>query len=229
MTLAAPRFLLAAMLAFTAGIGTPVFAQERASEARPHVRFLAERAPGDLGQVLLAAGEVRGEPFTLTLNNLTPFQSAPARAFSLLSVGKNVDLARIQLPERGTSFIILLIPAEAGYKSVVLSASDPNFRPGDVYLYNHADKPVIGYVGTARFLITPQKGQILRPAGAKQNAYYDVGFGVREEEGDRALSTTRWPVDDKVRSYVFFFVNPRTQRVDFRAVDEFVVKEPAAP
>lgn len=227
MTLTAPRQLFAALLILTAGSAVPVAAQERATETNPHVRFLAERAPGNIGEVVLAAGEVRTEPFGLTLNNLTPVQPAPARTFTVRAVEKNVDLARIQLPDQGKSFIVLLIPAEAGYKPVILSASDPAFRPGDVYLYNHADKPVIGYVGSARFLLAPQKGQTLRPAGAKQNAYYDVGFGVREQEGDRALSTTRWPVDDKIRSYVFFFVNPRTQRIDFRAVDEFVAPEPA--
>jgi hypothetical protein len=125
---------------------------------------------------------------------------------------------------------VLLIPATTGgYKPVVISSGDPSFKPGDVYFYNHADKPVLGYVGTAKFILEPAKGQTLRPAGAKPEKYYDVGFGVREKEGDRALSTTRWPVDDKIRSYVFFFVNPGTKRLDFRAVDEFVPPEKPAP
>ena len=45
----------------------------------------------------------------------------------------------------------------------------------------------------------------------------------------RSYSTTRWPVDDKQRSYVFFFINPATKRLDYRAVDEFVEPEPATP
>jgi hypothetical protein len=172
---------------------------------------------------------VRGEPFDLTLNSLTPVVPAPARAFSVRSVEKNVDLVKIQLPEAGKAFIVLLIPAETGYTAVVISASDPAFQPGDVYFYNHSDKPVLGYVGTAKFVLAPKKGQTLRPAGPKPGNYYDVGFGVREKEGDRPLSTSRWPVDNKVRSYVFFFINPRTQRVDFRAVDEFVEAEKPEP
>ena len=217
----APRILLATLLVL-GGFVMPVAAQQRATESKPHVRFLAERLPGENSEVVLVAGESRSEAFTLTQNNLTPVQIAPARVFDLLADGKNLKLARISLPEKGNSFVILLIPAENSYKPVVLSASDPDFRPGDVYLYNGSDKPVVGFVGSTRFLIEAQKGQPLRPAGAKENAYYDVAFGVRENEGDRILSTTRWPVDDKVRSYVFFFVNPRNQRIDFRAVDEFV-------
>ena len=195
------------------------------------VRFLAERSPGNLGQVVLAADKARSKPFDLPVNSLSLPFVAPARAFSVRPVAKDVSIADITLPDSGKSFIILLIPATAGgYKPVVISAEDPDFKPGDVYFYNHADKPVLGYVGTAKFILDPAKGQTLRPKGAKPENYYDVGFGVREKEGDRALSTTRWPVDDKIRSYVFFFVNPSTKRLDFRAVDEFVPPEkPAVP
>jgi hypothetical protein len=194
------------------------------------VRFLAERAPKDLGQVVLATAEVKSAAFDLPSNNLSDPIAPPARAFSIRPVAKDISIADVQLPEDGKSFIVLLVPApKGGYKAVVISAADPAFKPGDVYFYNHADKTVLGYVGTATFTLAPGKGQTLRPAGAKPEKYYDVGFGVREKEGDRALSTTRWPVDNKIRSYVFFFVNPGTKRLDFRAVDEFVEPEKPAP
>lgn len=192
-----------------------------------NVRFLAERLPKDIGQVLMATDKVKSAPFDLPVNNLSEPIAAPARAFSVKpATGKDVALANVTLPDSGKSFIVLLIPATTGgYKPVVISAEDPSFKPGDVYFYNHGDKPVLGYVGTATFVLPPGKGQTLTPKGAKPEKYYDVGFGVREKEGDRALSTTRWPVDDKIRSYVFFFVNPTTKRLDFRAVDEFVAPE----
>ncbi len=194
------------------------------------VRFLAERSPGDLGEVVLAADKARSEAFVLPTNHLSEPRVAPARSFSVRPVAKDVSIADVTLPENGKSFIVLLIPAtKGGYTPVVISAEDPAFKPGDVYFYNHANKPVLGYVGTAKFLLAPAKGQTLRPTGAKPEKYFDVGFGVREKEGDRALSTTRWPVDDKIRSYVFFFVNPATKRLDFRAVDEFVPPEKPVP
>jgi len=194
------------------------------------VRFLAERAPQNLGQVEMATEKEKSAAFELPINNLSDAIAAPARAFDLLVVGKELTLASIALPEEGKSFVVLLIPAaKGGYKPVVIPADDPAFKPGDTYFYNHADKTVLGYVGTAKFILGPGKGQTLRPAGARPENFYDVGFGVREKEGDRALSTTRWPVDDKIRSYVFFFVNPATKRLDFRAVDEFVPPEKPAP
>lgn len=194
------------------------------------VRFLAERAPGNVDQVLLVAGEVKGKPFTLPVNNLSEPQPAPARVFSIRPADKEIALATVTLPDNGKAFNVLLVPsAKGGYEPIVIPAGDPSFKPGDVYFYNHADKPVLGFVGTAKFILAPSKGQILRPEGAREDGHYNVGFGVREKEGDRTLSKSRWPVDDKIRSYVFFFVNPNTKRVDFRAVDEFVAPEKPAP
>ena len=85
---------------------------------------------------------------------------------------------------------------------------------------------MLGFVGKATFILPPGQGKALRPAGAKAEGYYEVGFGVREAGGDRPLSSSRWPVEKQIRSYVFFFVNPQSKAVDFRAVDEFVEPEP---
>lgn len=191
------------------------------------VRFLAERIPADLGQVVLATEETKGEAFDLPVNHLSAPLAAPDRAFKVQSVAKNVPLASVTLPEKGDDFIVLLIPsASGGYQSVVMAAKDPKFKVGDVYFHNHSAQQVLGYVGTAKFTLEPGKGTVLRPAGAKENTYYDVGFGFHDgEKGNRVLSKTRWPVDKNIRSYVFFFVNPSTGKIDFRAVDEFVAPE----
>ena len=201
----------------------PVCHAQQTGGGKLMVRFLAERAPKDLGEVVLATEKSKSAGFGLPVNHLSEPVEAPARAFSVRTGEKDVALASVKLPEDGKSFIVLLVPnPKGGYKPVVIAANDPAFKPGDVYFYNHADRPVLGYVGSAKFVLPPSSGKSLRPAGAKPEGYYDVGFGVREKEGDRALSTTRWPVDPQLRSYVFFFVNPTTKRLDFRAVDEFV-------
>lgn len=190
------------------------------------VRFLAERAPKEIGEVTLAAEDKHSANFTLPTNNLSEPQVAPARAFKLQTVSKNLALAAVTLPDAGKSFIVLLVPVPAGgYKPVVMRADDPGFKPGDTYFYNHSDKTVLGFVGTAKFTLEPGKGQSLHPEGARPEKFYDVGFGVREKDGDKPLSSTRWPVEPNLRSYVFFFTNPDTKRVDFRAVDEFVEPE----
>lgn len=202
-------------------------AQEPAKSG-PKVRFLAERAPKELGEVILAADESKSAPFVLPVNNLSEAQVAPSRTFKILVAAKNLPLAAVSLPDAGKSFIVLLVPNPAGgYKPVIIRSDDPAFDKGDTYFYNHADKTVLGYVGTAKFVLEPGKGQVLRPTGLRPEKFFDVGFGYRDKEGDHALSQTRWPLDTNIRSVVFFFTNSQTKRVDFRAVDEFVEKEKA--
>lgn len=194
-----------------------------AAAGGPTLRFLAEQAPGSLGEVVLALGDKLSPPFLLSSQRLGEPIQAPARKMTLRLRDKPVTLAEIALPETGSAFIVLLIPdPKGGYKTVVINSGDVNFRGGDVYFYNHAGKTVLGYVGTSRFLLNPGQGKLLRPDGAKEETYYDVGFGVREAEGDRVMRTMRWPVLTRSRSYVFFYRNPVKDRIDYRAVDEFV-------
>lgn len=203
-----------------------------AASGGPSLRFLAERAPGNLGEVVLSAGEKMSPPFTLTSDRLSPDVQAPARKCSLRMKGKPATLAEIVLPETGAAFVILLIPnPEGGYTPIVIPANDAGFKAGDVYLYNHAAKPVLGYVGSSKFILDPGQGKKLRPAGAREETYYDVGFGVREKEGDKVMRTVRWPVVTRSRAYVFFYEKPENGRIDYRAVDEFVspVKTAGAP
>lgn len=135
----------------------------------------------------------------------------------MIGSAENLSLATVTLPESGDSFIV-----------IVISANNPDFKAGDIYsvdiyFHNHSDKPVLGYVGKSKFALNPAKGTTLRPEGpGGEGNYYDVGLGFRDTEGERTLSMARWPVQEGIRMYVFFFVNSRTQRIDFRAVDEFV-------
>jgi len=207
----------------------PVLAAQAPGRGDLSVRLLAERVPGGIGQVVLVAQDKTTEPFDLPVNHLSDPVVAPARTFGVRPADAEAKLATVTLPEVGRSFIVLLVPAaEGGYKPVVVPAEDASFKAGDVYFYNHADKTVIGYVGTSTFTLPPGRGQIVRPAGPREDTFYDVAFGVRDATGDRPFSTTRWPIETRVRAYVFFFTNPTTNRVDYRAVDEYLSPPEAA-
>ena len=194
--------------------------------AGPTVRFLAESMPPDVGEVVMAAGEAVGQPFTPPTRYLSEPMEPPARAFAIRTANDKRLLANFTLPEEGDRFVILLLPdPNGGLQSIVLRSDQPGFRPGDNYLLNRTASGIVGQIGATRFRLKPGTGGFVKPSGASDEGFYQVAFGVEEGEGARALSTARWPVDNKVRSYVFFFDNPRTGRVDYRAVDEFVSDE----
>lgn len=187
------------------------------------LRFLAERTPDHLGEVNLVAGAIQTPAFALFTDHLSESVTAPARTMLLRLKDKPVTLAELALPPAGESFIVLLIPnPRGGYLPVVMPAHDPTFRGGDVYFYNHAPKPVFGHVGSSLFRLKPGEGVRLRPAGAHEDTFYDVGFAVSEDHGDRVLRSIRWPVVTRSRSYVFFYHDPLRNRIDYRAVDEFI-------
>lgn len=208
-----------------------VVAQDKAAE-NPLVRFAAQRLPTGLDEVVMVAGESQSGAFALPMNHLSIGQKAPARQFVVLAEGSKTKLATVVLPATGMDFVVLLVVGDATspFKPVVIPAKDGSFKPGDVYMFNAAkEKTVLGKVGTTQFVLAPAKGQVVRPAGAEgEGRFYNVLLGVREQSGNKVISTSRWPVDDRIRSYVFFFDDPKRNSVDFRAIDEFVpVANPA--
>lgn len=190
------------------------------------VRFLAQAVPNDLGQVALANAETRSAPFDLPMNNLSSPQEPPSRVFSVWSVTKAASLATVKLPEEGKDFICLLLmfPGKPGYSPVVFPSKDPGFRAGDVHFFNMANKPVLGFLGTAKFELNPGKSAVVTPRGGEER-FYRVGLGVKEPEGNRVIKTMKWPKSEQTRYYVFFYVEPVKGRITYRAVDEFVIPE----
>jgi hypothetical protein len=184
------------------------------------VRLLAERAIDGAGEVALVAGNKHSESIPLPLNVPSGPLVAPARTFEVKT--GETSLAMVALPAEGNDFVVLLLPADKGFAPAVLAADSKSFKGGDLYLHNSSARTVSGRIGTSEFTLEPGKGRFLTPAGALPEKLYDVALKVREEKGERVLSETRWPVDGKLRSYVFFFTKPGTGRVDFRAVEEFV-------
>ena len=187
------------------------------------VRFLAESKLENVKEVVMVAKEKVGEPFVVPTKFLSEAQEPPGRQFQLRTVAGDRKLATVTLPKAGKSFVILLVKKrEDSFRSLVVRTDDPSFRPGDNYIHNSSKNPIVGYVGSSKFRLPPGKGRVIRPSGPTPKGFHEVGFGVVEKDGPRPLSMTRWPVDEKIRSYVFFYQNARTGRVDYRAVDEFV-------
>ena len=209
------------VLALCLGSNT-LWSQDKGTKVK--VRFLAERIPRDLGQVVLANTEMRSDPFDLPMNNLSKQQEPPARVFSVWSIDKNVSIANVKLPEEGNAFIALLLrSSKGGYNVIVMPDENSSFKGGDVYFFNNANKPVLGVLGKSKFALAPGKSTIVTPRGGESDRYYHVMLGVKEKEGNKVIKSMKWPSSKTMRNYVFFYVDPKKKRVTFRAVDEFIV------
>lgn len=208
------------------GLLSPLAAQDakpvKKSDGSVQVRFLAEEAPEQLGQVALFFGKEKSQGVTLPTNQLSPPVSVSGRALVLKTLEKEIPLCAITLPENGSAFAVILVVAKpAGFRPVVVRTDDPNFKAGDVYFINRSEKTILGKLGATTLALKPGESSKNRPSGAVNNTYYDIAFATRDEIGDKVISSTRWPVDENLRSYLFFFTNAEG-RTTFRAVDEYM-------
>ena len=203
---------------------------QESSQKGLEVRFLAQQVPANLGKVVLATEESRSDPFDLPMNNLSRPQTPPARIFSVGAVESNESIATVTLPEEGSSFVVLLLTAaDGGYSPLVMPFDNPNFRGGDIYFYNNANKTVLGRLGETTFSLTPGKGTVVTPRGSSNQRYYHVMLGVQEAEENRVIKSMKWPSSETVRNYVFFYVDPKRNRITYRAVDEFMPQVASKP
>lgn len=196
------------------------------------LRFLAiHRSITAAGELQLRAEKWQSAPFTIPSNHLSEPLPVPARALLLTTPGddpaKVHQLCRITLPEPGKRFVAALAPKGEQLVPFVLCVDDNSFRPGDVFLHNATTTQVGGKLGTAQFALNPGVGKVCRPQHPADAPFFEVELFHLKDGATRPLSITRWPVDKSNRSYVFFFTDPQSGRIDYRAVDEWVPPPPA--
>lgn len=208
------------------GLLAPVIAQDKAPETKQEtgvqVRLLAELAPPELGKVCLFFGKEKSESIVLPTNQLSDPLLVTERMVVLKTVDKEIPLCSFTLPEIGKAFAVVLVTAKpAGFKPIVVRTDDPAFKAGDVFFINRSEKTVLGKLGNTPLVLKPGETNKTRPSSAVDDTYYDIAFATREESGDKLISTSRWPVDINLRSYIFFFTNAKG-KTTFRSVDEYM-------
>lgn len=186
------------------------------------VRLLAEYVPDNLGNVQMRfAEDVKSEAIELPTNQLSKPIPCAVRQMVLTTEG-GIPLCKVSLPEQGKSFAVILVTAKpSGYSPIIVRSDDPAFKAGDVYFINRSDKTVLGKLGGTPLILSAGSTSKNRPSQPVDNTYYDISFATRDEAGDRLISSTRWPIDNHLRSYVFFFTDMHG-KTTFRAVDEFM-------
>lgn len=211
---------------------TAAFAQDpepaKKSESGLRVQLLAEQFPESAGQVFLEFEKEKSGLFDLPTNRLSDPVAVSGRVMVLKSANKEVPLCTIHLPENGKAFAVVLVVAKpAGFSPIVVRTDDPSFKAGDVLFINRSEKTILGKLGGARLVLSPGESKKERPTNPIENAYYDIAFATREAAGgDKLISASRWPIDNHLRSYLFFFTSAQG-KTTFRAVDEYL--EPAQP
>lgn len=215
------------LLGITLCFLSPVVAQKtenpKKSDAAIQIRLLAEFVPENLGKVFIQlGGDIKSLAIDLPTNQLSKPIICAERKMILKTEEKGISLCSISLPEVGKSFAIVLVTAKpAGYLPIIVRTDDPAFKAGDVFFINRSDKTILGKLGTTPLILKSGAVTKNRPSAPVDDTYYDIAFATRDESGDKVISSSRWPIDKNLRSYIFFFTGI-DGKTSFRAVDEYM-------
>lgn len=218
MSLRLPLLLIAALT-------LPLSAQKTKPSGKAEsgitVRLLADEVSGGHGKVLLQTNANKSTPLDLPTAVLSEPIAVSSRTMELKAAGTDAPLCAITLPDQGKSFAVLLAPEKpTGYIPFVVRLDDNSFKPGDLFFINRSAKTVVLKLGGSELILEAGKTVKSHPTDPVDNAYF-VTISERDASGDKLITSSRWPVDEHLRSYVFFSTNAKG-KTTYRAVDEYL-------
>lgn len=192
------------------------------------IRFTAFGVPGLDKELALRAEESIGEPFLIPGNGFSDPQPSPGKSRGLQLGIPAVDeetpfkpLLAINLPAQGNRFLVILFPTQKGIRSTVIRADDPDFRRGDIMIFNLSAQPLAADLGGTRLRFAPGSETAFRPRKDGDTPNYQVSFYFEKDNKPKLFAANMWPHFDHKRAFVFLYVDPATSRPTYRSLDEF--------
>lgn len=178
----------------------------------------------------IGGGKATRKPLGLDKSRLSEIQEAAVRP------GRMVDffLTKTPLPEEKPAVTIMLpeafsglqllvfAPSGTGYQAWSIPLPPDDFPPGGTLLANLAPVELAVRLGTATAIrVMPSTHQFLRiPTGFKEDMIpIQIHQKASAGEAWQVVQSTRWAVDFRFRSYVFFY-QPANGRLLLHGITE---------
>lgn len=192
------------------------------------VRFTAFGVPDLNRKFALRAEENVSDPFEIPGNGFSAPLPSPGNSRILQLGVPAIDeanpfkpLMAVNLPKQGRRFLVIVFPSPEGLRSTVIRADDPDFRRGDIMIFNLSSQALAGNLGDARLRFTPGSTTSFRPKRKGDAPNYQVSFYSQKDGKPKLFAANMWPYFDHKRAFVFLYVDPATSRPTYRSVDEF--------
>jgi hypothetical protein len=91
---------------------------------------------------------------------------------------------------------------------VPLEGELSKFEGGNYYFVNAAKVPVGGKIGDKTFAFKPGQRGLVQPQPQHAGGGCQVTFSVQKEDKWKTFYDTRWSVNKKFRTLVFFYQDP---------------------
>jgi len=118
---------------------------------------------------------------------------------STLSSSKQIVLLMRKGENNSDGFVVLPINGELA-----------KFSGGQYYFINASQLPIGGIIGDKTFALKPGQRRLLQPAATHAGGGCQVTLSYQNEEKWKIFYDTRWTVNKRYRSLIFFYQDPES-------------------
>jgi hypothetical protein len=109
-----------------------------------------------------------------------------------------------------------------GFELIALDDRAAGFGGGMFLFLNAAKVDVAGTVGEEKFVVKPGEHLLLKPEAEAGKRTAHAMFYFRKDDEARPFFSSRWPVNPRARSMVFFHHDPETMNLRMHTVRDFL-------
>ena len=171
------------------------------------------------------------KPLELDKSRLSDHQQANVRDDRFVDFFSSKEPTKGELPavtltlpaDSREHLLFVFAPAGTGYRAWAIQLSPTDFKPGATLLINAAPVDVAAKLGAASPVTVPSGSSriLLLPDGCKDSMLPVQIFDRPDKTGSwRIAQSTRWGVDLRFRSYLFFYHSPKSDQLMLHGVTE---------
>jgi len=199
------------------------------AEEKISIQFLSFPKTQNLEPIELLVGEEKTIDIYIPGHELSPVYKVDRMA--TIAVGRTVTMddgtRSFQVLGRAPSIsadrqIILLLrkgPENSdGFRVLPINGQLDEFKGGTFMVFNAMNVPAGGMIGDEKFALNPGQRRLIKPKATHAGGGCQVTLAYQHEDEWNTFFDTRWTVNERFRSMVFFVQDPETQRIGISTV-----------
>ncbi|NNC87190.1 MAG: hypothetical protein HKN82_01880 [Akkermansiaceae bacterium] len=224
------RALLAAVLAGLCGFVQPGAAQEG---EKVTLRFVSFPRSTDPDPVELLVGNGVTTEVAIPSNEISGAYEVPRQG--TWAVGETVQgpdgepsfriFGKAKALASPTQLILLVRKGKEyadGFEVIPIDSRVTRFGGGKFLFMNAAKVDIAGKVGDQKFALKPGGHTILEPRAEAGERTFHTSLYFRKDDEAKNFFSSKWPVSDRARGLIFFYHDPRTQRLRLHTIRDFL-------
>ena len=206
------------------------------AEGEIQIQFVSFPKIANAKPVELLIGEGKTIPVELPTNSISPVYKVKPLAKWVIGKTTTDDKGEPtfdiygQAPSISATKQLILVIREGkdnagGLKLIPMDYGKSGFSGGQYFMMNATRLEIAGAVGTGKFALKPRKYIMLSPQPTKKKGtrkYCFAKFFYRNKENTQPFFSSTWRFNDKARTMVFFYHDPRTSHLRLHTIRNYV-------